>query len=197
MYAYDAACALVEFKVKRTTGHPTIKWAGSGIVDGVTRGLSKNGVAELRYANYLQNSGIRPGRNTFDFQVGQEGSARVSELRIFSEDSGIEYTPLSPANVKLDARLASKTSVRVGQRFTVRFTLRNDGERTARKIHVSADYGPRELSLVRAQLRRASRNCGRVARRRVPSSLQLDVAETSRSSSARAPPAITLVMTLH
>jgi CARDB len=48
------------------------------------------------------------------------------------------------------ARLASMAPVHVGQRFTVRFTLRNDGERTARRIHVSADYSPRELSLVRA-----------------------------------------------
>ena len=146
----DAACALMEFNVKRANGHPTIKWSSAGIVDGVTEGSSQSGVVELRYANYLANAGVRRGENTLDFQVGpQTGSARVSEFRVFAEDSGIEYTPLSPASVNLDARLASRTPIRVGQRLKVAFTLRNLGERTARKIKISPTYDSRTLSLVR------------------------------------------------
>jgi hypothetical protein len=140
------ACALIEFRVGRSAGHPAIAWTSVGIVDGARSGTSRSGTVELRYANYLQNSGVRPGSNELDFQIGQYGSAHVAEVRFF-DDSGIEFTPLGPANVRLTAERASADPVHVGERFVVRFALRNRGERTARRIRVSADYPAKLLSL--------------------------------------------------
>ena len=104
----------------------------------------------MRYANYLQNSGVRPGSNELDFQVGQYGSARVAELRVF-DDSGIEFTSLSPAEVRLTVERTPAGTVHVGQRFVVRFALRNRGERVARRIRVSANYPAKLLSLATRQ----------------------------------------------
>lgn len=138
----QATCALISF---RAGDARRIDWTGVGIVDGVTRGSSRSGVVELRYANYLQRSGVKSGRNDLDFQLAQHGKVHVAELRIF-DDSGIEYTPLSPANVRLVARAVP--SVRVGQTIVVRFTLRNVGERVARSIRVAASYPRTRLTLV-------------------------------------------------
>jgi len=142
----SAACALIELRVRRSAGHPTVAWTSVGIVDGSRSGTSPSGTVELRYANYLQAGGVRPGQNELDFQIGQHGSARVAEVRVF-DDSGIEFTPLSPANVRLTAERASSAPVHVGERFAVRVAVRNRGERAARAIRVSATYPTKLLSL--------------------------------------------------
>lgn len=138
----QATCALISFRVGVAR---RVDWTGVGIVDGVTRGSSRTGTAELRYANYLQRSGVKAGRNDLDFQLAQHGKVHVAELRIF-DDSGIEYTPLAPANVRLDAHVAP--TVRVGRTIVVRFVLRNVGERAARNIRVAASYPRARLTLV-------------------------------------------------
>lgn len=146
----QATCALISFRVGAAR---RIDWTGVGIVDGVTRGSSRNATVELRYANYLQRSGVKSGRNDLDFQLAQHGKAHVAELRVF-DDSGIEYTPLSPANVRLVARAAP--AVHVGQTVVVRFALRNVGERAARDIRVAASYPRTRLALVAAHGTRVS-----------------------------------------
>ena len=143
----SAACGLIAFRVGRSTGGPTVTWTSVGIVDGVRSGTSVSGTIELRYANYLQIGGVRPGSNDLDFQISQHGSARVAEVR-FLDDSGIEFSPLGPANVRLTAERASSAPVHVGQRFAVRVALRNRGERAARNIRVSVTYPTKLLSLV-------------------------------------------------
>jgi hypothetical protein len=142
-----AACALIEFRV---AGPSKVAWTSVGIVDGARSGASSSGTVELRYANYLQNSGVRPGQNELDFQIGQHGAARVAEVRFF-DDSGIELSRLGPANVRLTARRASSGPVRVGRRFAVDFALRNPGGRAASGIRVSADYPAKLLSLATRQ----------------------------------------------
>lgn len=161
-------CAAIDFTLKRTGNHPTIQWRSIGIVDGNKNGSSKHRIVELRYANYLQEQGVRPGLNSLDFSVGpRTGTVRIAEVRVFAEDSGIEYTRLGPANVVLNANIPTTGSpIRVGQRVTVDFAMRNTGERTARQINVSADYDDRVLSLLSsssmkiAQLRPGGRAFG-------------------------------------
>jgi len=143
----SAACALIELRVRRSAGHPPVAWPSVGIVDGSRSGPSPSGTVELRYANYLQAGGVRPGQNELDFQIGQHGSARVAEVRVF-DDSGIEFTPLSPANVRLTAERASSAPVHVGERFAVRVAVRNRGERAARAIRCLCDV-PDEAALAR------------------------------------------------
>jgi hypothetical protein len=142
----SAACALIELRVARAGGHPTIAWTSVGIVDGARTGRSPSGTVALRYANYLQASGVKAGSNELDFQIGQHGAARVSAVR-FYDDSGIEFTPLGPANVQLTADRASTAPVHVGERFVVRVGVHNRGERTASGIQVSATYPAKLLSL--------------------------------------------------
>lgn len=144
-----AACALIEFRAAPKAGRPTIRWTSVGIVDGARSGSSSSRTVELRYANYLQKSGVRPGTNELDFQVARYGSVRIDEVRIF-DDSGIEFTPLSPANVRLAATRTSTRPVHIGESFVVHFSLRNRGDRAARGIRVSASY-PAKLLLLKTR----------------------------------------------
>ncbi|MGZ4385695.1 MAG: hypothetical protein ACXVZO_02095 [Gaiellaceae bacterium] len=144
-------CADLVFIVKRVNGQATISWATSGIVDGFTRGRSDSNVADVRYSNYVTMPGTKPGVNTLDFQVGPVSDAvKLEEVRFVASDSGIEFSPIGPADVELHAHLASKPPFRVGDKIRIAFTLRNSGERTATRITVSPVYEPKLLKLVSA-----------------------------------------------
>lgn len=143
----SATCGLIELKVSGTPGHRRIAWTSVGIVDGTHQGTVAGSTVALRYANYLQRSGVRPGRNDLDFQLAQHGRAHVAELRIYAGSSGIEYTSLGPANVRLTAGVP-RTRYRVGQRFDLTFALRNVGERAAQRIRVHAQYPSGRLKLI-------------------------------------------------
>jgi hypothetical protein len=143
----SATCGLVELKVSGKPGAHRIAWTSVGIVDGVRQGTVAGDVVSLHYANYLQRSGVQPGSNDLDFQLAQREGVRVAELRIYAGSSGIEYTPLGPANVRLTAGVP-RTRYRVGQRFDVAFALRNVGERTAKRVSVHAQFPTSRLRLV-------------------------------------------------
>lgn len=107
---------------------------------------------ELTYRNYLQDRGVRPGRNRLTVLLERTGNLRVSELVIL-RDSGVQVSRLRPARLKLDPILP-RGSVRVGDQFRVAFTLRNTGDRPARNVLIAARPSSSNIKVVGQAARR-------------------------------------------
>jgi hypothetical protein len=146
------AAAQIKLEVARVRGRLHTTWSGVGLVDGRVERTTTGRTLDVRFANYLQLAGVRPGRNQLVFQYERYGNARFDRLRII-RDSGIEVSPLSPARLRLTVRLPSAT-VAVGDTFTVPFRLTNDGDRAAKEVVVTPQFAADALRLVGAPTRR-------------------------------------------
>jgi hypothetical protein len=133
------AAALVEFQVmKRVHGVSRIRWSAVNYIRGKTEGTTTGRSIEIHFTNYLQYAGVQPGKNTFTVQLERYTATRAVSLRVF-KDSGISSTPLSPAHLIL-ALDDDVKKVRVGDRFAVRYTLRNTGDRPGQKVVITPEF---------------------------------------------------------
>lgn len=133
------AAALIEFHVlKAAHGGSRIRWRTVNYINGKMEGVTAGRSVELHYTNYLQYSGVRPGRNVFTVQLERYTATRAASLRVF-KDSGVSSTPLSPAHLIFAVDDEVKT-VRVGDDFSVRYTLRNTGERPGQNVVVTPEF---------------------------------------------------------
>lgn len=134
----DHAVVQVEFDVARREGGLQITWRTLDFIDGTGQAVSRGPVVEGSDANYLQFGGVRPDENQLTFQVAQYDGAKVSGVEIL-KDSGIERTPLAPAELHLDVTTADQT-IRVGDTFRLGFKVTNAGGRAANRVAVKAAY---------------------------------------------------------
>jgi hypothetical protein len=88
---------------------------------------------EIRYANYLQRSSVQEGEAVLRFGVREFAGADVEHVEILS--AALERTPDQPAEIDLDV-VAPADPVRVGEKFVVRYTVKNIGGRAARRVGV-------------------------------------------------------------
>ena len=136
--------AQIEFEAR----DERIRWSTYDLFRGATQGLSRHRTAEISFFNYLQNRGVRPGRNSIRLHVEQFGNARVDEL-IVLPDSAIHTTRRSPHPLSLEVKPLDGQA-QVGESFRVRFTLApKRGYDQLEDVGIRAVYNHSELRLQR------------------------------------------------
>ncbi len=147
---------LVELRVRRRAARPLrIAWNSLDLIRGAATGTVRGRTVELDVQNYLQNKGVRPGRNVLTFDVEWFGHIKLERVRIFA-DSGLRVSDRSPAHLVLATSLPSDP-VREGESFDIGYTLRNNGDRAAHKVGVTIEPSSPALRIVGAprHIRRA------------------------------------------
>jgi hypothetical protein len=141
------AAALFDFHVLKPTGGVSrIRWQTVDYIHGKSGGSTSGRSIEIRFTNYLQDRGVRPGKNLLTVQLERYTKTRAATLRVF-RDSGISVTPLSPARLVL-AVDRDVAKVHVGDRFAVGYTLRNTGRRPAEKVVLTPEFRPGTIELL-------------------------------------------------
>jgi hypothetical protein len=141
------AAAQIKYRVtKRPNAAPEIRWSSVDLIRGRIERTAASRTVEVRFRNYLQLGGVRPGNNTLTVELERLRNVEVKRLRIFA-DSGIEVTRLAPAKLVLKPVLPVR-EVNAGEEFRVGFTLDNDGGRPARDVIVGVDFPRRVLTLL-------------------------------------------------
>jgi hypothetical protein len=146
------AAAQVKLETRRGAAGLETTWSTVGLLDGRVERTTSARTIEVRFRNYLQLAGVKPGRNLLTFQLERYGDVKLRSVRILP-DSGIEVSPLSPARVRLEVRLP-EGEVAAGDRFTVRYRLTNAGDRAAHDVVVLPTFPESALRVVGAPERR-------------------------------------------
>jgi hypothetical protein len=134
--------AQIEFEAK----DGRIRWGTYDLFRGATEGLSRHRTIEISFFNYLQNRGVRPGRNSIRLHVEQFGNTKVDELIVFP-DSAILTTARSPHPLSLEIKPLDGRP-QVGDSFHVRFTLAPKGRHDQLEdVGIRAIYNRSELRL--------------------------------------------------
>lgn len=132
------ASAQIIFKISRRDGKLWISSDSLGLVAGHRVREAPSRAWTLTFDNYIGYAGIKPGRNELKFGLEQTKGVRVERL-VFFRDSGIRYSPYSPAQIRLSAK-ASARRLRVGKPFRIDTKIRNTGGRGVRDAVVLLRY---------------------------------------------------------
>ncbi len=119
--------AQIIFKVSRRGGKLWISSDSLGLVAGHRIREASSRSWTLTFDSYIPYAGVKPGLNELEFGLEQTKGVRIKSLRFFV-DSGIRYSPYSPARITLRAR-ALPRRVRLGHPVRVVATMRNTGDR--------------------------------------------------------------------
>lgn len=140
------AAAQVQFRLRPgEDGRRRIAWQSLDLIRGEVKQATSSRTVQVDFKNYLQLAGVRPGTNRLTFRLERFGGVRVARLQIFS-DSGLILTRRRPALLKLNPML-SADDIRAGDTFELRFTVHNQGDRSARHVGVGL-RPPHELRIV-------------------------------------------------
>jgi hypothetical protein len=115
--------ASIEFNVRKEHGRIGVRGNDLGMISGSRRWTQKGLTREGAFENFLQNTGVRGGKNTLEFAYFVTGEARFKEWRVY-DDSGIVRSRTGPAKITLTPFLEKK-HISVGERFAVRYEIRN------------------------------------------------------------------------
>lgn len=146
------AAAQVKLETRRGAAGLQTTWSTVGLLNGRVERTTSARTIEVRFRNYLQLAGVKPGRNVLMFQLERYGAVKLRSVRILP-DSGIEVSPLSPARVRLEVTLHER-EIAARDRFAVRYRLTNAGERTARDVVVRPTFSKSALRVVGPRERR-------------------------------------------
>lgn len=84
-------------------GRPAIRWSSGETFTGPSSGLDLGNKLEVHFKNYLQVQGVRPGKNTFTFQVVKiVGNDAVRDAELLP-GTRIAVTPLGPPSLRVSA----------------------------------------------------------------------------------------------
>ncbi|MDQ5821416.1 MAG: hypothetical protein M3540_08250 [Actinomycetota bacterium] len=137
------AASSIEFTTRRDDGRLRVDWTGVNLIEGPTKGIDVGPQVDLREVNFLQYAGVRGGLNSLDFQVEQFGDSRVERLEV-SRDSGIEYSRVGPALLRLELQ-DRRSPVSVGDLVRVRYQLVKVKGRAIRNVRISATADDRAM----------------------------------------------------
>jgi hypothetical protein len=145
------ASAQIRFDVVRDGTKLTIASDSLGLVAGHVVKRSSSRQRTIVFDNYIPYAGIKPGLNVLGLELEQYGSVRVERLEFFP-DTGIRYSPLSPARISLGVRVESQR-VDVGKPFKLEAQVRNTGGNVARGGVIAIDFSRDELRAERGVMR--------------------------------------------
>lgn len=117
------AAASIEYKIVRRDGELVVNASDRGMITGSRQRTESKLVWEGEFKNFLQNSGVRSGKNTLSFSYLVLGKARFQQWRVFS-DSGIIRSRNGPAQIELTPSISDR-DIEVGDRFRIDYTIRN------------------------------------------------------------------------
>jgi hypothetical protein len=118
-----APSAELDFRVRRR-GFVELVRTDVGVITGTRVVRSLGRTQEVRFANYLQDAGVRPGTNTLTLSVSRNALARGVSVR-FRPDTGLGRIHGSPARVS--ARVPAVVRLPLGRRTPLVVALRNSG----------------------------------------------------------------------
>lgn len=127
VHTNDRAVIQVKFAATQREGALVVNWSTVDLLDGRQERETTDRRIEVANANYLQTAGVQAGVNTLTLRVEQHQGLKIDRLEVF-DDSGIEYTPVGPAKLKLTV-LLEEQRVRVGETFSIGYALHNEGDR--------------------------------------------------------------------
>jgi len=137
----DRASAQIRFDVDGEGESFSMTWDSVDLLNGYIEEATASHDVEVRFSNYLPFAGVGPGQNVLTFKLEQFRDIRISSIRVL-DDSGIEYTPLSPPKLELNPTLPDNR-VKLGDVFEIGYELKNVGDRPANDVAVGVIY-PRE-----------------------------------------------------
>jgi hypothetical protein len=140
--------AQIRFDVVRVGSHPVITSDSLGLVAGHVVKTSGALIRTMTFDNYNERGGVTPGINTLTLELEQYGDVRVDSLR-FLQDTGIRYSPYSPARISLGVRVDHQRVI-VKQLVKLNITVRNSGESTVKGGIVALDFSDNELQADRS-----------------------------------------------
>jgi hypothetical protein len=138
-------CASIRFLVRRAHGRMEVISDALGLVKGreVTSGPTLT--RGLRFENFLQYRGVRPGLNELELEVERTSRAKIRDV-VFFRDSSLEHTRVGPASVRPSLFLPD-ASIHVGDAFDIRFRLIQTGGAELTKGTAAVDYNRAFLRL--------------------------------------------------
>lgn len=107
-------------------GRAAVYWSSGEIFTGPSSGLDLGGKLETHFKNYLQITGVRPGRNLLTLQVVKvlgHGFVRDAELLPGTQ---IAVSPIGPPSLRVAATLTSPRT-RVGSAVVLRYRVESRG----------------------------------------------------------------------
>ena len=139
------ASALIEYDVAGSATSRQIRRSTASYIDGSTSTTLRGDTDDLQFRNYLQYAGVRPGLNQLKFSVEVHGPLDITSVEIL-EDSGVEYTRVSPAKLTLSLHASRRLTVNRAATLTV--TVRNVGGRTVTRVGVGLEAANEDLRVV-------------------------------------------------
>jgi hypothetical protein len=125
-----------QVEIEARPGQPMAHSAIS-LIDGRTRTVADSRSADVRFSNYLQQEGVRPGPVRFSVSAETLGGARVERLTVF-DDSALEATTNAPYTLSLTPASAVTPTPVAGKRFSVKYSLGVQNGRNVSGVAVNA-----------------------------------------------------------
>jgi hypothetical protein len=127
------------------------RWKTLNYIRGGTVEWTTGRSIEVRFVNYLQFRGVRPGLNTFTIKLERSRGVDVESFEVLP-DSGLILTGTGPAQLEVSLD-KDRYSVNLGDEFDVGYTIWNRGDRPALAVEIAPEH-PKTLSLVGRSSRR-------------------------------------------
>ena len=144
--------ALIKYEATASRGGRKIVRTTASYIDGDSRKTLYSNADDLRFRNFLQYRGVKPGVNQLKFSVERHGELQLKTVQILA-DSGIDYTKKGPAILKLRVKLPERSATK-GHTAVVGVELRNVGDWSIRNMVVNLDYSRTAVRLVGPARRR-------------------------------------------
>jgi hypothetical protein len=144
------ASALIEYDVTGDATNRRVRRRTTSYIDGSMSTTLPEERDDLQFRNYLQYAGVQAGVNQLTFSLEVHGSLDVASVDILG-DSGIEYTPVSPAKLTLSVRRTPRLNANRAATLTV--DVGNVGGRPIRSVRVALEAADEDLRVVGAPSR--------------------------------------------
>jgi hypothetical protein len=138
-------CASIRFLVLRPHGRLEVVSDALGLVNGREIMRGPTSTREIRFENYLQYRGVRPGLNELELEVQRTSRARIRDI-VFFRDSSLVHTRIGPVTVRPSLFLPDK-EIHAGDSFNLRFRLVQTGGAESPRGTAAVDYNHAFLRL--------------------------------------------------
>ncbi len=116
------AAAQIEFRTVRVGGERYVRWSTGELFTGDSSGLTSGRMLRLRFRNFLQRIGVRPGMNALTLQLEHYNGVVVTSARML-RGSKIVRGVLGPPRLGVAAE-ASPSQASVGEVVLLRMASR-------------------------------------------------------------------------
>jgi hypothetical protein len=135
-YTNDRAAAQIEFYTEQnSSGTQVTSWDSADAINGPDAGRFKSNRGHVRYVNYLQLSGVKPGINILTFAAERFGHPAISKINI-GPASGIYASPNGPVDLDVNAHF-SDDGLEVGESTHLEVEVTNASRGPAKDVELT------------------------------------------------------------